>query len=205
MIVSDIDTVDQRVSFDELPFVPTIQAKADVFGPGAFTATLEEPLEGGEVDFAKLSTVAGLSNGALLRFVRSPNLILQPGPYYPFEPDTTVVVIRVVENTAGDPPIEGAAIAIDQINDKPITTTMVGGLGLHTVTLTTGSTLLLGPDRAVKALTNARGDAILYFPSDKPVTKLRTQITRAGYANATESIDVAPKERTSRTVRLDRA
>jgi hypothetical protein len=204
VIVTGVDAESRRVSFEKLPFVPTIRAGSGVFGPGDFTATLDAPLEGSEVEFAILSSVVGLGDGALLRFVRSTNLILQPGPYYPFEANTTLVVLKAVGSTAGDPPVGDATITIDQVNAVALTTTLVGGLNLHTVTLAGSPTLLLGPDRAIQTVTNERGDALFYFPVDTPITELRMQITRSGYVSASETIPVTAGKRTTRTVPLDR-
>ena len=204
MIVTGIDATTRRVSFDQLPFVPTIRAGSGVIGPGGFTATLDEPLEGGEVDFTILSSVAGLVDGALLRFIRSTNLVLQPSPYHDIDTDTTLAMIKVVENTAGGPPINGATITIEQVNSVDLTTTAIGGLDLRTVILAGPSTLLLGPERAIQTTTNERGDAVFYFASDTSITELRTQITSTGYVTATTTITVTAGERTTRTVQLDR-
>jgi hypothetical protein len=202
VVVTGVDASARRVSFDPLPFVPTIRSGANVFGPDPFVATLDEPLEGSEVDFGILNTVAGLAIGAILRVVRSTNVILQPGPYYPFDADTTLVVIKVVEDTAGDPPIEGAAIVIDQINSGALSTTTIGGLPLHTFALA-GKLMLLGPDRGRQTITNERGDAVFYLPFGTPATAMRLQISRTGYNAATETITIT-SWRTARTVRLNR-
>jgi len=183
--------------------VPTIRSGSRVFGPGIFTATLDQPLEGSDVDFAILSSVGTLAAGSLLRFVRSPNLILSPGPYHPFAPNTTLVAVRVVENTASDPVIAGASVAIDQVNSVAFTTTSIQGVNLHTATLS-GSTRLLGADRAIQTSTNERGAAVFYLPSDTPITGVRLQISRAGFVPATQLVVVTAGHRVSNTIRLNR-
>lgn len=204
VIVTAVDAVNRRVSFDAVPFLPTIRADSQVFGPAAFNATLDDALEGGDVQFATLSTVAGLALGDLLRIVRSANLIVKPSSYYRFDPDMTLVAIKVVENTADDPPLSDVALAIDQVSAQPLTPVTVGGVVIHTVALGP-VTLPLGPDRAIHATTNARGDAIFYYRPDTPVTSLRVNVTKAGYVSTSKFMPAVMGERTAHSVKLDRA
>jgi hypothetical protein len=202
--VTTVDSGTRRVSFDRIPFLPRIAAGARVRGIGGFTATLSETLEGSDVDFATLSSVAGLAAGGLLRFVRSERLVLAPGPYYPFDPTTTLVSLKVVENGPDALPLGNAAIAIDEVNGKAITTTAVQGAHLHRVALSASSSLLLGTDRAIRTRTNERGDAVLYFPANTPITALRLQLHRAGFHPSTQTLTVAPGNRVRATFVLNR-
>jgi hypothetical protein len=135
LLITQVQGAQNRITFEEIPFVPTIEAGAMVIGEGGFTATLAEPLEGQKLSFAVLSTVAGLAGGQLLRILRSASLIVRPGPYYPFPAETTVVAVKVVESDPAETPIGDAAVEVIQVNATAPTAVNVGGLNLSRINL----------------------------------------------------------------------
>lgn len=190
-------TLPNRVTFEEMPFVPKIEAGAAVIGQGGFTATLAEALEGQKVSFAELSTTAGLAGGQLLRIVRSNSLLMRPGPYYPFSGDTTVLVLKVAWNDATEPPIDGATLSISQVNANAPAVVNVGGLSLRQFDLggVPQTFLVLDPDD-VATLTNDRGDAAFAFPGGKAIATIRVSASHPNYVTANATIAVSSNART---------
>ena len=203
--VTGVDMPNDRVDFDTPPFVPTIRAGAAVFGEGGFTATLKDDLEGSSVGFAILDNVTGVAQNEALRIVRSPRLTLRAGPYYAFNADATLVAIKVVDNAPDQPPLEGAAITIDQVDGSALGTHNVGGVSLRTATLVSTQVILLGTDRAVQTTSNHRGDAVFYFEPTTAIGNVRIAITRSGFQTPPPStIAITPGQRVALTVSLNR-
>jgi hypothetical protein len=199
VIVLRIDLPD-RIEFAVLPFVPSVPQGVPVLSSGGAATTLLEPLEGVAIDGAELATIAGVAVDDTVRIVRSSRLLLRPGPYYPFPADTTVAAIHVVESTAGAEPIPGVQLQITQVNGAVVTSTMVAGATLFRTT-----SIVIGTDAARTALSNARGDAVFYYPSNTPVTALTLSVSKAGYLTQAVSVVVQPQARTSTVVQLVRS
>ncbi|HEX7119509.1 MAG TPA: hypothetical protein VF212_12015 [Longimicrobiales bacterium] len=203
----------RRVSFATIPFLPTIPAGSEVIGESGFTTALDEDLEGVDVDGAALQATGTIAPGHALRIVRSRRLLLRPGPYYEFPPGSTVAAFRVVEDTAGDPPVADARIRITAVNGAAVTSVTVGGVELFRANLpgppppppSPPTPFLLGTDAARTGLTNERGDAVFYYPSNTPVTSLTVSVERDGYQTQTRTIAVVPQQRTFDQVRLVRS
>jgi hypothetical protein len=191
--VTTVELATQRVGFDRIPFLPTIDAGAEVVGPGGFSATLGERLEGEDVDFAVLSTVAGLTPGDVLRIVRSNRLLLRPGPYYTFPEPATILSARFHDDTSAAYSIAGARLALDQVNGVATTTVTVGGVVLHRVQIG-GSSVVLGPASAVETHSNPRGEALLDFPAHLAITSLRLQVSCPGYVPIAQTVAVTAGE-----------
>ncbi|MEP7305174.1 MAG: hypothetical protein ABJA98_06620 [Acidobacteriota bacterium] len=205
VVLGGAPTPQNRISFEPLAFVPTVEAGASVIGQGGFTATLAEPLEGRNVNSAVLSTVAGLVAGQLLRIVRSPNLLLRPGPTYAFPSDVTVVVVHVVENDPAEPALAGATLAISKINGAGPIGATVGGLPLSRFALggtAVVSVVLDDEDRA--ASSNDRGDAVFYFSGEKALTSLAIDVSKAQYQPAAVTMNVTANARNVQKVSLTR-
>ena len=191
LVLAGTSTPQNRVNFQTLAFVPPIDAGAAVIGEGGFTATLAEPLEGRDVSFAVLSTIAGLAAGQVLRIVRSPNLLVRPGPYYAFPDDVTVVAVHVVENDPAEPPIGDATIAISQIDGSGPTVIAVGGLPLQRFALAASATafVVLDAGHAITT-TTVRGDGVFYFPGSTPLASLELTVAKPQYQTATVTLNV---------------
>ena len=206
LVLVGVSPPQNRISFEPLTFVPSIEVGATVIGEGGFIAILAEPVEGRNVNSAVLDTVAGLAAGRLLRIVRSRNLLLRPGPTYAFPADLTVVVLHVVENDPADPSIEDATVAIKEINgavSKPAVT--LGGLLLSQFALggaPAASVVLDDEDLAVRS--NERGDAVLYFPGEKAVTSVGVEVSKAQYQTAIVTINLTARARNFLKVPLTR-
>ncbi len=187
--ITAVDAPENRIEFDSIPFLQTIGAGAAVIGGGGFSAILQEPLEGEDVDFALLSTVASLAPDDELRIVRSDRLLLRPGPYYRFPEPATVLSARFLENAPAAAPVAGVQMVLDQVNGIGTTTIDVGGVVLHRIQLGSRS-VILGPVSAVEVHSNLRGEALLDFPSHLSITSLRLQVSHPHYVPLTQTVTV---------------
>lgn len=194
-------TPQHRVTFEALPFIPTIATGAAVIGQGGFTATLAEALEGRNVTTAVLSGSAGLVSGQLLRVRRGASLRLRRAPFFTFPADVTVVALHVVENVPAEPPIEGALVTLTQVNGSPALTVAAGSLTLRRFSLA-GTSRLIVDDGMRLAVTDSRGDAVLVFPGEKAVTSVTLAVTRPQFIAATTTVAVTVKTRNFQKVPL---
>jgi hypothetical protein len=202
LLITGVATPQKRVTFEQITFAP-IEAGAAIIGEGGFTATLAEALEGQKVTFVVLSTVAGLAAGQMLRIVRSPNLLLRPGPHYPFPADVTVLAVKVVANASLQTALGDTAIEITRINGTAPTLTDVGGLQLSLFDLggnPPGSAILDDNDK--NTATNDRGDAVFYFPGSKPITTIDVTVSKTKYQTTSSSINVTANARTFQNITL---
>lgn len=191
--ITAVDAAQNRVELNSIPFLRTIGAGAAVTGEGGFSATLQEPLEGENVDFAELSTVGSLALGNVLRIVRSDRLLLRPGPYYTFSEPAIVLSARFVENTPAAEPVAGAQMVLNQVNGVATTTVNVGAVVLHRVQLA-GESVILGPASAIETRSNLRGEALLDFPAHLSITSLRLQVSHPRYAPVSQTVAVTAGE-----------
>jgi len=203
LLINNVAAPQQRVTFEQITFVAPIEAGAAVIGEGGLIATLAEALEGQKITFPVLSTVAGLATGQVLRIVRSSNLLLRPGSYYPFPADATVIAVKVVANDSLQTALSDADIEITRINGNSPTLTDVGGLQLSLFDLggnPPGSVILDDNDR--NTATNDCGDAVFYFPGSKQITSIQVGVTKTGFQASTSSISVTAKRRNFQKVAL---
>lgn len=207
VFITDVDGLNDRVSFATEPFVPSIGENAEVLGEGGFATQLAEALEGVDADGAELQSVGGLAIGEALRIIRSRRLLLRPGPYYPFPEATTVVAIRVVDALPGSEPIADAQIEITEVNGVAVSTVIVDGATLFRVDLPPipVTPFMIGTLEALGTLTNARGDAVFYYTAATPVASLTVNVSRAGYVSQVQTLAVTPGARTSTLVQLIRS
>lgn len=206
LTILDVQNGEQKkVSFATIPYLKPISTGAQVFGENAFSTTLAQGLEGEDVQFAMLQDVTGLSPGQILRVKRSPNLIMRPGPYYPFPKGTTLALITVVD--AASPllmPLTGAVCQITQVNEIPVSQIDVNGVDIYTVTIGQDK-LILGPAATITARTDSRGNCIFYYPQSAPVTKLKISVTAQAFDSKDLIINLNPGERTVQLVQLDKS
>jgi hypothetical protein len=203
LLINNVAPPQQRVTFEPITFVASIEAGAAVIGEGGFIATLAEALEGQKITFAVLSTVAGLAAGQVLRIVRSSNLLLRPRSYYSFPADATVIAVKVVANDSLQTALGDVDIEITRINGTEPTLTDVGGLQLNLFDLGAnppGSVILDDNDK--NTATNDRGDAVFYFPGSKQITSIQVGVTKTGFQASTSSISVTAKRRNSQNIAL---
>lgn len=172
----------KRVTFANIPFLKTIPVGAAVFGESGFSTTLTSTLEGENIGFADLNDVTGLSAGEILRFVRSNNIMMRPGPYYPFEPGTTVLALKIADNSTPDkPPLANVRCQIIKVNNVGLSTSNVGGVDIKTVTMPGGPTLVLGTEKDITTYSDERGTAVFYYPVDTVIGELTLNISTPGY------------------------
>jgi hypothetical protein len=201
-VIANSVVAPDRVEFARLPFVPRVSDAAQVFVEGGAPTTLDELLEGVDVEGATLSSLGGIGVGTALRIVRSSRLVLRPGPYYPFPESTTVVAFRVMDSLSAGPVI-AAQIQIANVNGAALSTSTVGGVTLFRAALPPVPTpFMLGTDAARTTLSNGRGDAVFYYPPNTPIAALTVDVTRTGYVPQAVTVVVQPGKRVSRVVQL---
>ena len=196
VFIDDVQNgTEKRVTFGTIPFLKTIPPGAAVYGENGFSTTLAAALEGENIGFAVLDDIAGLSAGELLRFVRSSNIIMRPGPYYRFNPGTTVAALKFSDNsTPGQPVPAGVRCEIIEVNDTAISSTSVGGLEVKTVT-PGGTGLVLGAEKDITAYSDERGYCVFYYPANTPIVKLKLDISADGYNSLLKEVTVTPGSR----------
>ena len=205
-------TASGRIDFARHDFLPPIADAAAVLGEGGAASTLDEPLEGLNVTGAQLTSAVAFTPGMALRIVRSARLMMRPGPYYPFPDGTTLVACRVMDSSSAAPVVD-AQLRITDVNGAPLATSTVAGLTLYRASLPAVPPpplpqppvpFMLGTDAARTTRANARGDAVLYYPPDTPVTQLTIEVSHAAYVTQSVTLPVNRQQRTSQIVQLIR-
>ncbi|WP_338699846.1 hypothetical protein V5279_18840 [Bradyrhizobium sp. 26S5] len=194
-----------QVTFGERVVTPSIDTGAPVIGEGDFVGALAEPLEGYHAKGAVLNKIDGLAPGQLLRIVRSQNLLVRPGPYYAFPAGTTVAAFKVVEAGPAKAPVGGAAIEIAEVEGTVARVVDVQGLRLAVFGPVGSSlaTIALDADD-MRTVTNDQGDAVLYFLGEKPPGAMKVAVSRAGYQDATLTINLLAGGRTFQNIQMTR-
>lgn len=205
VVVNQVQGNKKTVTFDEIPhYIKKISKGSQVIGEDGFSSTLAEDIEGKEVRLAILDSINGLRPNEILRFIRSNNIIMRPGPYYSFGKESTLLSLKCIEDDPDETPIKEIKVEIIKVNDKSIDTTRVDSLNIKTVTLT-GNKLILGSAKDITTYSDSRGYCIFYYPSDTPITRLDIKLTKSGYAEVNETVTLASQQRTSKTIKLARA
>jgi hypothetical protein len=199
-----VNPVPKQVTFDAIPFLPLIRAGATVLAEGGFSTTLAEDLAGVDVTTAVLTSVVGLSGGKLMRIIRSRCLRAKAGPYYPFPAGTTVLRLKVVEDSPDETPLPAATARLQQVNATVLSSTTVDAVVLRHVALggLPPQALVLGTDADLDAVTESRGNAVFYFPGQFALTSLQLAVSRAGYVSSTVVVPVSAGATTSVKVKL---
>jgi hypothetical protein len=199
-----VNPATKQVTFDAIPFLPPVRAGATVLAEGGFSTTLAEDLAGVDVTTAVLTSVAGLSGGKLMRVVRSHCLRAKAGPYYPFPTGMTVLLLKVVEDNPEETPLPAATAHLQQVNATALSSTTVGAVSLRHVALggAPPNALVLGTDVDLDAVTEARGNAVFYFPGQFALTSLQLAVSRAGYVSSTVVVPLSAGKTTSTKVKL---
>jgi|SRR5882672_2421011 len=203
LTIVDVTAAQSRVTFDPIDAVPPVEAGAVVLGQSGFSATLVETLEGPNLTFAVLSSVAGLAANQLVRIIRSKNLLVRPGPYYSFPAGVTVVALKVVAGDQDGAPIPGARIDISKINGSAGSVVDVAGLNLNVFDLGGGprSALLLDDDDKT-ATTNERGDAVFYIAGAKSITSVVLTVSKSQFQSKTQVVNMIAETRNTQKIGL---
>jgi hypothetical protein len=207
VIIKNVEnSTDKKVIFDSIPFVKTIPKGSMVIGEGGFSTTLTETLEGENITFAVLQDITPLSSltpGKILRFVRSHNILMYPGPYYPFAPGTTIAALKFVNSNSPDMPAANVRCEITKVNMAAISPNNVASLDIKTVSLTNPAVeLVLGTENDIVTYSNERGDAVFYYSADTPIEKLTLEITADEYNPVTQDITLVKKQRNFNSIQL---
>jgi hypothetical protein len=199
-----VNPATKQVSFDAIPFLPRIRAGARVLAEGGLSTTLAQDLAGVDVTTAVLTSVAGLGTGQLMRIIRSRCLRAKAGPYYPFPAGTTVLLLKVVEDSPAETPLPAATARVQQVNGTALSSTTVGAAVLRHVAVggAPPRTLVLGTDADLEAITEARGNAVFYVSGQFALTSLQLTVSRAGYVSSTLVVPVSAGGTTSAKVKL---
>lgn len=202
--IKSVNAVAKTVTFDKVPFVHRLPRNAPVFGEGAFTTTLAEDLEGVDITTAQLTSVAGLAAGQLLRIVRSRALVARPGPYYPFPAGLTLLHVKVVEDAPGEKPLDQALLRLTTLNTLVPVSAVVGGITLKRIALPAppNPILVLGPQRDLETLSDARGQAVLFFPGHWALTAAQIEVSHAGHVTKVASLALSAGQRGLASVKL---
>lgn len=198
------DSTEKKVTFNKIAFLKTIPEGSLVIGQGGFSSKLTETIEGEDVEFAILESVSGLSAGKILRFIRSNNMVMRASSYYPFEKETTLLSLKFIEDDPAETPITTVKVEIKKVNDLPIVSVPIGTLEIKTVTLA-GQELVLGTVNDITTYSNPRGDCIFYYSPDTVISKLDLKVTKNGYAQVSELVNITAGKRTSKTIELTRS
>ena len=196
-----INPATKQITFDAIPFLPPIRRGAVVLAEGGLSTTLAEDLAGVDATTAVLASVAGLAAGELVRIVRSRCLRGKAGPYYPFPAGVTLLRLRVVEDSAEEPPLLGAKIHVAQVNGVSPSSTTVGGVVLRHLSVATLEPVL-GTDADLDAFTEARGNAVFYFPGFWLLAQLQLVVSSPGYVPQTLVSPLTAGQTTSAKVKL---
>lgn len=180
----------KKVFFDSIPFVKTIPRGARVYGENGLSTTLAQPLEGERVGFAIIEEYSpNVGQDKILRIVRSNNIIMRPGPYYPFEGNTTLLALKFSDDSMplGELPVADVKCEIKEVNQEPVETTQVVSLDIKTVTID-GKKLILGTEKDITTYSNARGNVVFYYPADTDIDELGIKVSTEGYEDITVPI-----------------
>ena len=209
LVVNTVQSNPNRITFTAQPFITTIAADSRVIGPSNVDTTLAEPLEGDQMGIATLTDVTGITPGAILRVLRSPNIVLRPGPYYLYPPGTTQAAFKVVDNSSAANPIADVRIDLVEVNDIAIDSTQIGAVDIKSVVLPPlppplPPRFILGTERDTTTYTNNKGAAVFYYPPGAQVTRLLVNLSKDGYVSDQGTINLAGATRTFMEIILQR-
>jgi hypothetical protein len=180
-VESDPDIVGElKITFDPVILTRQIRADARVVSDGLppnASAMLKAPLEVGPVSSARLKNAAGLPVNSVVRIIRDRSVRMNLDPYYAFESSITRVVGKVVSQQNPALPLAGVRVRVTQLNGAPVTQTDVDGVAIFKGVDAGGKTIVLGAEKDVSAVTNERGDYILYFSNETLASYMITDQT----------------------------
>lgn len=204
LVVKSFNAALNQIKFDPIPFLPLVPKGAPVLGEAGFSTAIASDLGGVNVQSASLTSVSGLAAGSLLRIVRSHSLIAKRGPYSILPAGMTVAAVKIVEDTPGEKPLDGARARLQKVNALTPVTTVVGGVPLKHVSLLASSTqhLILGLEKDLNTFTDSRGNGLFYFPGYWELSSLEVEFSHPGYLTSTSVLSLSAGWRTSVTIKL---
>jgi hypothetical protein len=191
-IIRSVNAETKKITFDVVFLPKPIKAGSRVFA-GGFSGTLTTALEGGKAMSAKLSDVAGLATGQVVRLVREQSIRLRFGPYAALPADLTRLVGRVTEQGAPEKALAGALVQLTAVNGTPVAVADVAGARIATSN-PGGTQVVVGAEADISTRTNERGDYNLYYDLAE-VTAVTLEASRTNYQTTTKTVSVTDKAR----------
>lgn len=180
-----------KITFDEVNLGQAIREGAAVLTQAGTTKLLQK-LEAGKVAEAKLASVAGLAEGAIVRIVRGNAIRLRFGPYYLFPSALTRIVGRVA--SALENPLAGAQVSITQVDGVAVNLTEVQGGKVATVARGLKKAVL-GFESDLTTRANDRGDYNLYLGGLAALSSLTLKAKLDGYQAQTKTENIQTGQR----------
>jgi hypothetical protein len=177
----------KKITFDPVILPKQIRAGARVESnglPANAGARLIATLEAGEVSAARVTNATGLTANSIVRIIRDRSIRMNLDPYYVFASSITRVVGKVVSKENPALPLAGAQVSVTRINNTAITANDVQGVAIFTGVNTSNSSIVLGAEKDISAITNEKGDYNLYFSNEtlasyKVTTQTLAELTAA--------------------------
>lgn len=159
----------KRITFDPVILTREIRRDANVISdglPAGAGAKLAATLVAGNVSSARLENAAGLAVNSIVRIVRDRSIRMNLDPYYAFDSSITRVVGKVASQQNPALPLAGARVRVTSINDTAVIPNDVHGVAIFKGVDAAGRAIVLGVEKDISAVTNVRGDYILYFSNE---------------------------------------
>ncbi len=205
------------ITFEPVILNQVIRRGARVRASGSSTS-LENPLDIGRITQAQLESVAGLSEGDLVRIIRDKSVRLKYNPYYRFTRPVTQIVGKVVEKHSPEIPEEpqvpmtDAQVRLTKVNGTSVQFTDVQGVDVAAVEIDS-RIVVLGVAKDVSTVTNQQGDYHLYFgremflsngTENDDLEEVTIRVEADGYSTETSNVSVQSGERAAVNFQLTR-
>jgi hypothetical protein len=200
VVATNVNGGNTRITFEAATIGRPIAAGAEVLANG-LTTKLAAKLEAGEVNNARLESVAGLNVGDIVRIIRDRSIRLRFDPYAEATAQATRIVGKVTAKNEPTMALPETLITMTQVNGQAVAISDVAGAKIATVTLN-AKKVVLGTERDTKTSTNEKGDYTLYFGRED-VTKVRLTATRVGFKTALVEVNVTPRARVIADFKLE--
>ncbi|MDQ3806412.1 MAG: hypothetical protein M3416_21595 [Acidobacteriota bacterium] len=201
-VVRSVNAGAKKITFDAVFLPRPIRAGSSALANG-FSGTLAAALEAGKAMSAKLSDVAGLAAGQVIRLVREKSIRLRFGPYAALPAGLTRLVGRVTEEAAPEKPLPAALVRLTAINGAAVAVKGVAGALIATAS-PGGTSVVVGAEDDVLTRANERGDYNLYFDR-ADVTSVTLEASGAGYQTAAKTVAVTAGARKRADFELQKA
>jgi len=208
---------DGTISFEPVRLNQLIRRGSRVLASG-LTTSLANSLDIGRITQARLESVAGLSDGDVVRIIRDKSVRMKFNPYYRFPRPVTQFAGKVTEEhvpvVPGEPPtpIENAEAQLTEVNGTSVQLTDVQGVNVATVEID-GRIVVLGVEKDIAAPVNQKGDYHIYFSREMflsdgtdndDLEEVTVQVVADGYSTETSTVSVQSGERTVINFQLTR-
>ena len=176
------NTGGKKITFDPVILSKQIRAGARVVSndlPADSSARLLATLEAGQVSTARVENAGGLAQNSIVRIIRDRSIRMNLDPYYMFASSITRVVGKAVSKQNPALPLAGAQVRVTRVNDTAVTANDIHGVAIFTAVDTSGTSIVLGAEKDISAVTNEKGDYNLYFSNETLASYIITNTTLA--------------------------